>query len=419
VPLTHYHPRVECPFCKHRWEIPAGQLGQLGRHNARVRARQVRADDALQRATSDEEFRSKSDLAFACASATVILLATGAATWAIQRLGLTPKVAAALTLIVACCLLFGGTSASLALLDRRRSAARAAAFAPSRVRCPSCGGKQELAAGELFERCRFCGAALLPGNTIMAAAEARADQVAMQAERRQRRMERRRLVAARSQRHAALVCLAISLFLMPLVLFVGDDPPPMWQRLLGFTPALIFSSALVSRSWRVQRWKRRLAGVASRLEATRLRDLAAVGDWWDTHWIGSITDAEVNQGPCWLALAGNLGDYPVLLVLNAIGETEQFPAFLVGRVAAWSPAPYDAARTGAYAAAARVLEEQGFELRTESAGFWFRASASTLERWDPAKTADAIWVALSELCRAAREHGAAPVRSAGAAARAP
>jgi len=111
---------------------------------------------------------------------------------------------------------------------------------------------------------------------------------------------------------------------------------------------------------------------------TRLFDIHAVVAWLDRHWAGGVPHNELFAGPTFCAAELLAEGFPVCVIVNPVGMTDDYPGFVAVRVAAWQNAPDE--RQPNVSAMRDWLARFGAVLEIERAGIVARFEQASIER---------------------------------------
>jgi hypothetical protein len=431
IPLARLEPQATCPYCAYRWQLAAAELAELSRYREHVQGQLARANQAYGEAAvwdyyyGSEDAQKKQKPWIVMVLFGVLVVALGGAAMVLPQLGLAPNVLNVAMPVATFTLFFGIIGGYLFWFYRgRKRIRRTANLDAAGVRCPSCGAPQRLASGQVLERCRFCAAAFLPDRVAMKEVAAQADHALLRAQiERGRSLRRGMATISRISASNATPYIVFGSFLPITVIgsaaftvdfFVSDKRDTPLAGLFLLWGIALFNSSLLGvvylfRKVRRERWQARIGAVSEPLSASFLAGIDGVNAWLDRHWAGEVPMTQLFPGPCLLAVAGHAEGYPFQLVANPVGSDENYPGYVIARVAAWLPDLDRVRASASYFAARQTLDAQGFELGVERAGLSASAKQKSARRWgtrgDPVQLAHAVQL----LARAAREVGAEPV----------
>jgi hypothetical protein len=429
--MERLEPRASCPYCAYRWQLAAADLAELSRYREHVQGQLARANQAYGEAAKwdywygSAEAQKKQKPWIAALLFGVLVLAVGGAATVLSQLGLPPRVlnvAMPAAIYGLFFLIIGGYF--LWFYTGRKRVQRAAKISAAGVHCPSCGAPQHLAPGQMLERCAFCGAALLPDRAAMAHVQAQADNAVLRAEIERQRSLRRGMVAISRMSASNVVPYIVLGSFLPMTLFGAlaasydflfsektDATLGVVVTIWGFAGLnlSLLGGVFLFRRARRERWQARVLAASQPLQASWLTGIDGINAWLDRHWAGEVPLKELFPGPCLLAVAGQTEGYPFQLVANPVGPDDNYPGYVIARVAAWLPDPQRVQTSAAFAAARQTLDTQGFQVSVERAGLCARAKTKSARRWgqrgDPLRLAQGLQL----LAHAAREVGAEPV----------
>jgi hypothetical protein len=371
-----------------------------------------------------EEAKKRSHPLMAVLLFGILFVSMGLAAAIIPQLGLPSEVLNVVMPVVTLGIFVTVIGAYMVWFFRGRTKSkRAVALRTAGINCPSCGAPHALVPGEVLERCRFCNAALVPDRSAIAQVRARADDELLRAEITEQRAQRRGMLALSRTSAASIIPYIVFGSFLPMTLGGALAATGEWLLSIDNTPiaAVVVLWAMASlnlgllalvyayRRARDENWRTRLARVGSRLGARSLTGIEEVNAWLDRHWASAVPLTNLFPGPCVVAIAATVEGYPVQVVANPVGASQDYPGYLVVRVGAWLPVQPLVQSTPSFEAARRVFEAQGFALEIARAGLLVSATQRSTRHWgksgDTASFADAV----SWLARAAREVGASPV----------
>jgi hypothetical protein len=272
-------------------------------------------------------------------------------------------------------------------------AARPSALAAASVRCPACGAPHSLAAGAVIDRCRHCGAVLLPDARARAHALDQAERAAFGAELERHRAERRGMAALSGMSAGNATPYIVLGSFLPLTVFgavgvtatalFGDAKDAPLGAVLGLWAFAIANIGLLAgvfvfRDARRRRWQRILTFAIAPFGGNRLHDVHAVVSWLDRHWAGGVPHDELFAGPCYSGAELSAGGYPVCLIMNPVGTTEDYPGLIAVRVGAWLSAVDE--RHPSVVAARSSFSRFGATFGVERAGIAVRFDQAAIER---------------------------------------
>jgi hypothetical protein len=303
-------------------------------------------------------------------------------------------------------------------IGRSPPAKRRSALAPASVRCPTCGAPHALAAGAVLDRCRHCGAALLPDQRAREHALSRAEGAALGAEIERHRAERRGMAALSSMSAgnatpyivlgSFLPMTAIGAIWATVTALFGDSEEAPLGAVLGLwafaiTNVGLIAGVFVFRDQRRRRWERILAFATAPFRGTRLRDIHWLVAWLDRYWAGAVPHTELFAGPAFCAAELVAHGFPVCIHVNPVGMTDEYPGFIVIRVAAWQAAPNE--RHPNVVAVRNWLTGFGAALGVERTGIVVRFDQASIERIARGSGAE-LTQAIGAAARLAAELGA-------------
>jgi DNA-directed RNA polymerase subunit RPC12/RpoP len=399
VAISAIASQVVCPYCGERLALAPHELVELERYRSQVREQLARADVEYSHAARwnywyGDESRKRNNPwvgVLVVAGLIVPLVVVGIVS---QALGASTKTLNAIMPIAWGVVMVTVLGSYFAWQFVGRSAPqKKSAPVAAAVFCPQCGAPHAFGAGAVLDRCRHCGAALLPDARAREHGRNQAESALFSAELERHRAERRGMAAlSRMTVGNATPYIVLGSFL-PMTLFgaiwatatalFGDSGEAPLGTVLAFWGLAIINLGLIAlvyafRSVRRQRWERFVALGIAPFGGTRLADVHGVVAWLDRHWAGGVPPTELFPGPYFAGAELVAQGYPVCLIVNPVGAAEDYPGFIAVRVGAWLAAPNE--RHPHAVSIGTWVSQLGATLTLERAGIVVRFDASALER---------------------------------------
>ncbi|GMV19391.1 MAG: hypothetical protein HS104_18310 [Polyangiaceae bacterium] len=421
---------VTCPYCGAHVELRPDEVERLVHYRHEVRGRLQGAARELEHAESWNRWYGGADakrkhhflVPIVLWVGLIVLL--GGVSMAADAFGLARGAGGKLLPLLMFVLMFsvmGGYM--LWFYSGRGGRAKAAVLASATVSCPKCGAPHALRPGEVLDHCRFCAAPLLPNQRVMEHGRAEAERALFSAELERSRAERRGMTALSASSGARSTPYIVIGSFLPMTLLgsvgftvsfaMGRERGPigglfvLWA-LAGANVGLL-GLIYLYRSHRQDQLDRALRPLLSRFLALPLSDAWAMNGWLDRHWAGSVPVQQMFRGPYFSAVAGAAQGYPMLVVANPVGASDDYPGFVSVRLAAWLSMPDSAANHPAAVAARAHFEQLGFSLSWERAGPVALAVHGAARRWVASGDGQRLADAVERLGHALRALGATPV----------
>lgn len=389
-----------CPFCGERIALAPHELVELERYRSKLRVQLARMDTERAHAAQWDRWYGGREAQKRNHPLVGVLVVVGLLVPFVvigivsQALGLSSQTLNAIMPIAWGVVMVSVLGAYFAWYFAGRSpAAKQGALIAAPVRCPTCGAPHSLAAGTVLDRCRHCGAALLPDAQARAEVLDQAERALFSAEIARHRAERRGMAAlSRMSAGNATPYIVLGSFL-PMTLIgavwatatalFGDAEEAPIGAVLGlwaFAAVNLGSIALVYvyRDQRRRRWERIIAFAITPFRGTRLADIHAVVAWLDRHWAGSVPHNELFPGPGFCGAELLAEGYPVSVLVNPVGATEDYPSFIAVRVGAWVPTSDQ--RHSSVIAMQNWVARLGAQLGVERAGIVVRFDQAATDR---------------------------------------
>jgi uncharacterized Zn finger protein (UPF0148 family) len=432
---------VTCPYCGHV-QSEADLAAELEAYGKAVDDRLGAADAEYARAAGLEQWASRTDpgrhmaiLMGLMVGAPLVLAGLGLLVHRLGLVGETPGFTMAVMGVS-----YAGLVAYLVwygFAKGKQIEARKAAPGQTEVACPNCGAPGVLTAGQALDACAYCGASLIPSESVIARGLDAAQQAARAARMARYRAEREGLVKIATFNQSPYaksmhLMLAASLPVMLGVVVVGYSFQMATGR-IDFSPGIFVLWAMAiavvgPAAWFVRGWMGRRGAWRSALEALgrqfggtgRLH--AKVADWvpWlDAYWPGEYeVSALRSYGP---ALSLKAGGYPALIVADLPdAPLAQRKAKMDLLLAAAVPGHDDEGSgrkvpldEGGKAAKRRLLDA-GFQVTPSGAGVLATAGEAVIDRiYRHPAAAHALAPLLSDLSALAASMGAVPAAAVG------
>lgn len=381
---------TRCPHCGASEELPAELRDELRTHQAQV-------GQGIQRISGDRRSQAviEGQLAlkprhyplllgplFVFTAPTLWTSKMGSAVYAVSLLGGWVLYFVYLSWIVP------RITGSAALGDT------AATIAGAGIRCPTCGGGNDLRVDTALARCRFCDGALAPDSDTLARVRERVRRAEGAAEQERRATEWR--AAAKRNRDmrtdripvvlvgffVALLVLAGLTGLVRVIFFAeaGEKTAsPQALALVAAIPAALYGIWLRQRRRFVARIDAAVAKLAATLGGEVERHPEALARWLGEHWLGPFDPRLVCAGRHYAALSAVQGGVPVLISSCPYTEENTLAqSHLRILVGVPSLRPLMAATEAARSTIAR-LAELGFDARVFPEGWVIEASKDRVD----------------------------------------
>jgi hypothetical protein len=292
--------------------------------------------------------------------------------------------------------------------------------------CPQCGAPNQLAPGQVLERCTHCGASLMPSATLMRVGLGAAEAAAHEATMRHYRAEREGAASLMRVSLAGGVPYIIVGSLLPMtvggaVAFTADalqhDRTSDWPGVLALWAV---GSVNVGMLVAVFMWRRlvRLRWAAILAEASQpfghriLTGLDEMVRWLNGYWAGPVPLGDLTVGGYFQASMITVGTLPGLIVINPTSRGEGAPVYTAVFLATWIPTLHGrgAPNEAQWASCRAMLGRWGFLLTAGEAGLVARADADVVKRLKQDPNAASVLTTIAKaMGEAAHAAGAVPV----------
>ncbi len=270
----------------------------------------------------------------------------------------------------------------------------AATIAGAGIRCPSCGGENEVRVDAAIARCRFCDGALYPDSDTLARVRERIRRAEGAAEQERRATEWRAAAKRnRDMRTDRIPVVLVGFFVVLLVLAglsglvralffvdVGEKTAsPQALALVAGIPGTLYGLWLRQRRRFVARIDAAIAKLATTIGGEVERHPRALARWLGEHWLGPFDPRLVCAGRHYAALSAAQGGVPI--IISSCPYTEQHSlaqSHLRILVAVPSLRPLMEATDAARSTIAR-LAELGFDARVFAEGWVIEASKDRVD----------------------------------------
>ncbi len=387
IPLRTLPPTAEhfCPFCGAPQQLDVGRLAELRRYKQDVAALEAQAQaseqqDAVWQRVADRSSSPGREVLYAVLSIFVVPTLVGLVGSVLSQIGVIPLGSPlhqgfGVAVMVAH---LGGATGYIVWWRRqrlRRGDRAGGGGSVGAVGCPACGALNQVTPGEALGQCAFCGAALLPSQTVVFAGIEIARRAARDAACEAYRTERRgylRLQRGGSQMMPLIaigpwvLIIGVGAVFFSISMIFGDEPynPAifvLWALLGGAILALVLWLRLRRR--RAGRWVAAASALAVQFGGGRVREgLAGIFGWLDEQWAGPHLPAHLAGGPAICGAELSLAGYPALLLCDGISAGEHHERKIHLLVAAPAAAGDQANVAGA------ALEAKGLTVERNQAG---------------------------------------------------
>lgn len=395
IPVNALTGEVMCVHCGQHQRLDPELLNELDTYQAQVDYRMAQAEQELQNAqdlTRFDDWGEEPEVS-AGRKLTVVLVGLGLASLPLLAsvaygLGFISAESAPWVLIALIVALIVGLFVFIAVYYGGRSAPEASLEAEpeAAVKCSSCGAPNELVAGQVLERCAYCGAAMMPSAAVMDAGLVAVDEVHRQAQMVHFRAERSAVVATASNASTTAYMLFIAgllpAMLMSFLFWIGFD------MLLGnqpFHPGVAvglaaFVVVIVGVIWgirygqkRKERWRQNIGELTTAVHGSSIWTMSGVIDWLNTYWAGPYDTMFLMAGPLAAGITTTIQGYPALLFLDPKQPDKWHPPKTHLFLAAWIPGVSDGGdqeppRTDEVDRYEQGLRSQGFAVELNQGG---------------------------------------------------
>jgi hypothetical protein len=342
VPLSGLAPRIRCPYCAHDQPVPPERLAQLAGYQRSVGDLVARLEGEQTQRAQWATWYGPDGKARGGYLAPLLIFGSMAAVYAVAMLLWREQVIDEATMerVLPYAILgvfFVGMGGTIAWNVSRGRRVRGPAPRVG-AQCPRCGGPLAFEAGHVSERCVHCGAPLVAGAAIMHQAidVARADlRTATMARYRLERSAMSKLYRSSATNVVPYIVLGSFLpmtvgaaiaFTVDLATNERSDTPAAGLAVLWLI-ALANAGGLALVRWLRQARRRRWRAIAD-AAALRLSGRVSVTggewvDWLNALWAGPYAVASLFAGPCFHAVTGHLGGFPVALDLDPVSASSE------------------------------------------------------------------------------------------------
>jgi hypothetical protein len=281
----------------------------------------------------------------------------------------------------------------------RRGTAKTAAVGGTAVACPSCGAAHPFVHGQPLHRCTYCGAALLPTQTVIQAGLDAARAARRHAELERWRKERSLVAAYQGMGLSGNAVLFMALGPMILMLGVGCIAFS-WQMATGEEPYSpgIFAlwaiwlgciAVLVGGTWWTRHRKSLVRAacqaLAAQLGGHPIETIQQMVGWLNEYWAGPYESRHLSGVGLYGGAFGSMEGYAVLAELFGTRDKYRQPRVHL-MVAAWVPGLSDG--TGQLPPASAVVEaerqalaQMGFRVEPNQGGLLLVAHGDRVKRF--------------------------------------
>lgn len=424
VPLLVLERSVDCPHCKAPIELAAADVEALTRYRTEVRARldaergQRAREESWNRSFGGPDAKKKNNPLLPLLVVGTVVLLMGGLIGALQAAGASNQTMSNVVPATFFGIFAAVFGAYLVWYRSGRTQRAPTTLESATVHCPKCGSPHALRVGEVLDRCRFCSAALLPDAGARERGLAAADHALLEAELAHGRAERRGMLTVSASSGARIVPYLVVGSFLPITLFgavaftisflAGQEKDTSAGGILLLWALALLNGGLLGlvylfRRARQARIDALLGGLCARFAGRPLADAWAANAWLDRHWAGSVPMQHMFRGAHYTTAAFTVQGLPALAIVNPVGASEDYPAFVAFRVSAWLPArevPHPAV-----AAARAACAGVGLGLSVERAGLVAIASEGAVRRLIESPEPLRLAGALEEVGRAAHALG--------------
>ena len=436
IELAEVAPEVKCPFCGTAQAIDPALIDRLRRYQADVRSKydQIRAEEKQVAAWDRWYGKAKPGSSRIVLLTIALFMGLPLVIMGLFQLLLSLKIIGPRSGALITYVILGAEAVVLIAFYWRMYSGKggrrgSAAVAEAHVACPACGADNSFRAGQVLERCRFCGSSLLPSKTVMHESLEKAQQAVRAVQMERFRKEREGMVKVMSYSMGG----AMHYFILgPFILMTGAGAIgftfEMARGTEKYNPAIFIMwlfffgciGTLIGITWWKRevkrRWGEALAALTGQLGGQVCTGMGDVVGWLNTFWAGPYNIVNIITGDYASGARLDLQGYPALFFADPVAAGDKNPAKVHLFLAAWIPGVSDGSDPQAGLdltgrAAAGWPHGGSFAVEVQQGGLLATADRRTVKclRREPERTAATVVPVLHSMAALARSMQARPV----------